>query len=231
MNFKTTLSSILTILMVGGVFLSANQNTSQFEPQAAETETHRIWVTVNNSTWGSAGNTYLFVFGGTTGDGVLQSWPGILLITGGNSTSTNYETGNSRWFYDVPTQNTKFFFTRRDPGNINTEWDRTKDFDILNSDTPEYNFNLDYSVVSDKRTVSSFTAANTTRVQNLINTMDGEQESCSLADATTAINTYNAMPTFDQNQFDVHVFSGTSTTGLQRLQYLRSFNNIATSLN
>ena len=42
MNFKTTLSSILTILMVGGVFLSVNQNTSQFEPQATSDTNKRI---------------------------------------------------------------------------------------------------------------------------------------------------------------------------------------------
>ena len=230
MNFKKALLTTLTTIMVGGVVLSANQNTSQFEPQAATTETHRIWVTVNSSTWGSANaNTYLYVYGGT-GGAVLQGWPGILLITGGNSTSTNYETGNSKWYYDVPTQYTKFFFTRRDPNNNNNEWARTIDFDILNADTPGYYFNLDYNL-GNNRSVPAFSALNTTNVQNLINTMDGEKESCSLADATTAINTYNAMPTFDQNQFDVHVFSGTSTTGLQRLQYLRSFNNIATSLN
>jgi hypothetical protein len=229
MNFKKALLTTLTTIMVGGVVLSANQNTSQFEPQAATTETHRIWVDVNSSTWGSANaNTYLYVYGGT-GDAVLEEWPGIHLITGGNSTSTNYETGNSKWYYDVPTQYTKFFFTRRDPANINNEWSRTYDFDIINADTPGYYFNLDY-FLANNRSVPAFSALNTTNVQNLINTMDGEKESCSLADATTAINTYNAMPTYDQNQFDVYDFGG-GTTGLQRLQYLRSFNNIATSLN
>jgi hypothetical protein len=231
MNFKKTLLATLTTFMVGGVVLSANQNTSQFEPQAATTETNRIWVTVNNSTWGSAGNTYLYVYGGTAG-AVLQSWPGILLITGGNSTSTNYETGNSKWYYDVATQYTKFFFTRRDPANINNEWDRTVDFDTLDNNTAGYNFNLDYDVTN-KRTVSNFTASTTTSVSNLSQSIDTSGEACSSASAQTAINTYNGMATFDQNQFDVlDVDSGAGvTTGLQRLQYLKDFYSIATALN
>ncbi len=228
MNFKKTLLATLTTFMVGGVVLSANQNTSQFEPQAATTETNRIWVTVNNSTWGSAGNTYLYVYGGTSG-AVLANWPGILLITGGNSTSSNYETGNSKWYYDVPTQYTKFFFTRRDPANVNTEWDRTVDFDTLDSNTPGYYFNLDYNAIN-KRTVTSFTALTTTLVSDLSQSIDTSGEACTSASAQTAINTYNGMATFDQNQFDALDVGG-GVTGLQRLQYLKDFYSISTALN
>jgi len=228
MNFKKTLLATLTTLMVGGVVLSANQNTNRFEPQAATTETNRIWVTVNNSTWGSAGNTYLYVFGGTS-PAELANWPGILLITGGNSTSSNYETGNSKWYYDVPTQYTKFFFTRRNPDDINDEWDRTVDFDTLDSNTPGYYFNLDYSVTN-KRTVTSFTALTTTLVSNLNQSIDTSGEACTSASAQTAINTYNGMATFDQNQFDALDVGG-GVTGLQRLQYLKDFYSIATALN
>jgi hypothetical protein len=230
MNFKTTFSSILTILMVGGVFLSVNQNTSQFEPQAALNESDRVWVdvsAVSSKIDKSGGATCLHYFGGTS----PTTFPG---------TTVNFDVANSKVYLDliIAQGHTTFLVARGNStctaywgyktnnislsGNINTRQVRLTSMD--EPDIGDY-----FEIIS--HVTEDFSAVNTTSVQNLINTMDGPQESCSLADATIAINTYNAMPTFNQNQFDVHVFSGTSTTGLQRLQYLRSFNNIADSLN
>jgi hypothetical protein len=42
MNFKKTLLATLTTFMVGGVVLSANQNTSQFEADAVGDNMRRI---------------------------------------------------------------------------------------------------------------------------------------------------------------------------------------------
>ena len=58
MNFKKTLLATLTTFMVGGVVLSANQNTSQFEPQAANPETKRIWAIARVSWWFDGGVSF-----------------------------------------------------------------------------------------------------------------------------------------------------------------------------
>jgi hypothetical protein len=74
-------------------------------------------------------------------------------------------------------------------------------------------------------------AFNTTKVvQDFADSIDTSAEACTSELAQTAINTYNAMATFDQNQFDVLAVSE-GVTGFQRLEYLRSRFSIATALN
>jgi hypothetical protein len=109
MNFKTTLSSILTILMVGGVFLSVNQNTSQFEPQAASDTNKRIYVYLEGG-WDGGDVMYIYYFGGsssTTFDTAVQMTQVI----------NNYFQG--LFYYDVPSDTTTFLVKDRASGNGN----------------------------------------------------------------------------------------------------------------
>jgi|LakMenE18May11ns_1017448.scaffolds.fasta_scaffold9694653_2 hypothetical protein len=107
MNFKTTLSSILTILMVGGVFLSVNQNTSQFEPQATSDTNKRIYVYLEGG-WDGGDVMYIHYFGGsssTTFDTAVQM----------TQVLDNYWVG--MFYYDVPSDTTTFLVKDRANGN------------------------------------------------------------------------------------------------------------------
>jgi hypothetical protein len=232
MNFKTTLSSILTILMVGGVFLSVNQNTSQFEPQAAVTETKRVWAIARVSFWFDAGVS--FGVSTTTGfiDDAAQNYATYIMQRDENNNDfgaggTEFSGSRAHAYYvDVPTNITHVEFFR--------EASPTNRFNY--SGWSLYTAGMKYILFKNDDN-SIFTtefagfAFNTTKVvQDFADSIDTSAEACTSELAQTAINTYNAMATFDQNQFDVLAVSA-GVTGLQRLEYLRSRFSIATALN
>jgi hypothetical protein len=226
MNFKTTLSSILTILMVGGVFLSVNQNTSQFEPQAAVTETKRVWAIARESWWFDAGVS----FGVSTTTGFVgsaaQNYTTYIMQRDVNNNDfgaggTEFSGSRAHAYYvDVPTNITHVEFFR--------EASPTNRFNY--SGWSLYTAGMKYVFNGSTAEFAGF-AFNTTKVvQDFADSIDTSAEACTSELAQTAINTYNAMATFDQNQFDVLAVSE-GVTGLQRLEYLRSRFSIATALN
>jgi hypothetical protein len=226
MNFKTTFSSILTILMVGGVFLSVNQNTSQFEPQAAVTETKRVWAIARVSFWFDAGVS----FGVSTTTGFVgsaaQNYTTYIMQRDVNNNDfgaggTEFSGSRAHAYYvDVPTNITHVEFFR--------EASPTNRFNY--SGWSLYTAGMKYVFNGSTAEFAGF-AFNTTKVvQDFADSIDTSAEACTSELAQTAINTYNAMATFDQNQFDVLAVSE-GVTGLQRLEYLRSRFSIATALN
>jgi hypothetical protein len=229
MNFKKTLLATLTTFMVGGVVLSANQNTSLFEPQAALNESDRLWIDV--SAVGSkidknGGATCLHYFGGSSG----TTWPG---------TTVNWDSANSKVYLDlIIAQGHTTIVVTRGNSTCSSYWGyKTADISISGNtntrqirltsmhepDTDNYN-----EIIS--HVAENFTASTTTSVNNLAGSFDTSGEACSSENAQTAVNTYNGLATFDQNQFDALDVGG-GVTGLQRLQYLKDFYSIATALN
>jgi hypothetical protein len=226
MNFKTTFSSILTILMVGGVFLSVNQNTSQFEPQAAVTETKRVWAIARESWWFNDGVS--FGVATTTGFVGLAAQNYTTYIMQRDVNNNDFGTGGTEfsgsrahaYYVDVPTNVSHVEFFR--------EASPTNRFNY--SGWSLYTAGMKYVFNGSTAEFAGF-AFNTTKVvQDFADSIDTSAEACTSALAQTAINTYNAMATFDQNQFDVLAVSA-GVTGLERLEYLRSRFSIATALN
>jgi hypothetical protein len=121
MNFKTTLSSILTILMVGGVFLSFNtrNDISEFNLDATATD-HRLYVVIKNS-WFN--NTNMYIWHDGTGGAAFDNAPAMTRIL-----DDYYE---DLYFFDVPVSATKFI-VKRIPGAISTGnfWQQTVDITI-----------------------------------------------------------------------------------------------------
>jgi len=226
MNFKTTLSSILTILMVGGVFLSVNQNTSQFEPQAAVTETKRVWAIARVSFWFDASVS----FGVSTTTGFIgdaaQNYTTYIMQRDVNNNDfgvegDDYSESQTHAYYvDVPTNITHVEFFR----------EATSGSRFTFSGWSLYTVGMKY-VFDGYTTEFAGFAFNTTKVvQDFADSIDTIAEVCTSGQAQTAINTYNDMATFEQNQFDVLAVSE-GVTGLQRLEYLISRFSIATALN
>ena len=219
---KSFISIFLLLISIFGVY---QINSVVVESNAANVESRRVWIDINSTTWGSAGaDTYLYAYNSSTHH---VAWPGTK-ITSGVSTSNNYDSNNTKWYFDVPDSFDRLFFTRRDPNNVNTEWDRTVEYDTIDNNTPNYLFTLDYNV-TDKRTVNSFNANETLIVENFASSTDDLNNSCTFAVVESIITAYNNLATFEQNQFDTKDFDG--VTGLERLNYLIDISGATTALN
>ena len=112
MNFKKALLTTLTTIMVGGVVLSANQNTSQFEPQAANPETKRIWAISRVSYWFA--DSAIFSVATKKSDGSAYTTYTMTRDENNNNTSDGF-TGNQTYAYfvDVPTDASQVEFFRQ----------------------------------------------------------------------------------------------------------------------
>ena len=219
---KSFISIFLLLISIFGVY---QINSVVVESNAANVESRRIWIDINSTTWGSAGaDTYLYAYNSSTHH---VAWPGTK-ITSGVSTSNNYDSNNNKWYFDVPNSFDRLFFTRRDPSNVDTEWDRTIEFDTIDNNTPTYLFTLDYNVTN-KRTVDPFTANETLIVENFASSTDNLNNSCTFEGVESIITAYNNLATFEQNQFDTKDFDG--VTGLERLNYLIDISGATTALN
>jgi hypothetical protein len=227
MNFKKALLTTLSTIMVGGVVLSANQNTSQFEPQAAVTETKRVWAIARTSFWFDGGVS----FGVSTTTGFIgasaQNYTTYIMQRDVNNNDfgaggTEFSGSQAHAYYvDVPTNITHVeFFREASPASR-----------FNYSGWSLYTAGMKYILENVSTAEFAGFAFNTTKVvEDFANSIDTIAEVCTSGQAQTAINTYNGMATFEQNQFDVLAVSE-GVTGLQRLEYLRSRFSIATALN
>jgi hypothetical protein len=219
--------------MMAGILVSFNQNNSQLEPQAAVTETNRVWA--NAGTWWTNDGAETYIYAWKNSDSsAFVAWPGYRLINPNNS-SNNKDNANNTYFVDIPTTYDRFKFNRVQPGTTNV-WNESSVTNTLDGNTKDYKFQINGTNglnAFEGLAVSSFSAVTTSIVLNLSESIDSSLEACSSSSAQTAIDTYNSMATFDQNQFDVlDVDSGEGvTTGIQRLQYLKDFYSIATIIN
>lgn len=216
-KMKTRTLSLLTLGLACalGIFGSVKfSNRQETVANAAVTETKRVWCsTVDVNAWWFVDSAKFMIhyYGGvadTTGEMVLDN-------------------ANTIYYFDLPTDATTVQWYR-DVSGTSYNWTNTIDFgtgtfyihDYTSGDPAKQDVGYD----------GAGTHSTTTNVLNFAATIDTSAEACSLSAAQAAVNAYNAMPTFEQDQFDALVVSA-GVTGLQRLQYLRNFYSISTVLN
>ena len=206
------LGAILTV----GVGATLSSFSPSREAEAATTETSRLWAKiVDKGQWDAAGAaTYIYYWGGSS----PTSWFGVPI---------NWDSTNDMVYYDVPSNTTGVIFVRVNDTRDGV-WNQTADLEATGHFNNWY-FNLtgygggewknDYAFLTTK-VVSDFAA-----------TIDTAAEACSAEKAEAAVNAYNALTTFEQNQFDVLSFGTPAQTGLQTLNYLKSYYGITIPLN
>jgi len=232
------LGAVLTV----GVGATLSTVSPSREVEAATVDTKRIWFHTdyaNDDWWDNGSTTRIHYWGGTGVTGT--DWPGVAMSS---------DAANGLWFYDVPNNTENVKFVRTDPANSSTVWNKTIDvavptdcnskrFELWNDDV--WFENPPGTWYSEKNgAYVSFSLDTTTIVQNFADSLDTYAEACSEAKAQTAVDTYNGLSSFEQNQFDAYTYSGYSgqqgtdlngKTGLQVLNYLRARYNIQTELN
>jgi len=133
MNFKTTLSSVLTILMVGGVFLSVNQNTSQFEADAVGDNMRRIYVypenALNKDSWDD--DVLNIHYWGGSSSSTYATAPAMILAV------SDYYLG--LLYYDIPADSTNFMIASIQ--NTGNNWQKSVDI-VLNDGNKFFGFKL-----------------------------------------------------------------------------------------
>lgn len=211
--------SFITIL--GGLFFGGMQkNDEPVVVEAAATNTKRVWMHTDYVDWWATDpnvSATIHYFGGSS----QTTWPGVEM---------KYDSKNELHYYDVPIDTTKVVFARARRSD-NHVWNQTVDIQ-LETYTNEYRYEIWNETVwedNNKYEAVAFTPKTTTVVTNLADSIDTREKACSEASANNAVNTYNAMSTFEQSQFNSLELEG-GVTGLQRLNYLRNFYNIETPL-
>lgn len=223
-NFKKIAMLFASVSMIGGVALSIGINYSRQDvnTEAATTNTKRVWMKNSiTSTWDADGaGTAIHYWGGAQG----TSWPGVRV---------KWDAANSLVYYDVPADVTTYMFVRVSGSGTITDWG-AKTEDLVYADSVGKYFDLTGPIAWGGATTPGsfveFTPATTTIVANFAATIDTSAKACSADAAQAAVNAYNALSTFEQDQFDALNVGG-GKSGLERLQYLKSFYNIDTALN
>jgi hypothetical protein len=200
MNFKKALLTTLTTIMVGGVVLSANQNTSQFEPQAAADD-KRIYVYLEGA-WDGGDQMFIVYWGGSTSNTF-------------NTASAMTQVINNYWqgmfYYDVPVDTTNFLVKDRADGNggkfSNQSVDISMSSIFLTGPT-------NYKAVAISAWIGSDeTKRNATAVDNLglsnsdVVALLNKIDTCS----TSTANGFNAYPQIDDLFFTTNTFTGSTT--------------------
>lgn len=211
------LGAVLTL----GIGVTLSSTSPSREVEAATTETRRIWVKVatGENTWFNNDGARLFVHlygSGTNG------WPGQEV--------TLFDSANAFKYFDAPNTYTNFIFTRVAPNG--TIWKELPS-NVLGEAQGQWfctiNTGLNGYIRQDW--VQNSNPNITTNVANFVATIDTQAEACSTGAAQAAVNAYNALSTFEQDQFDSYSFGSPAKTGLQTLNYLRTFYSISTPLN
>ena len=210
------------IALLGGVFGVALTRNETIKAEAATVQTKRVWM--KNSIpadWSKDGaGTAIHYWGGAQG----TAWPGVRV---------KLDTANSLVYYDIPADATYFMFVRVSGSDPIKDWS-AKTADLLFSNSIGKYFDLTGPIAWGGATTPgsfvSFTPATTTIVASFAATIDTQAEACNATAAQNAVNAYNALSTFEQDQFDALSVGG-GMTGLQRLEFLKSFYSISTPLN
>lgn len=213
---KKLLKLLTAGLMIGAVALGVSQLKSE-EPVRTEASapTKRVWLDFHELTW--------------WGNDPDESIVGIH-YWGGSSSSTyagvamTKDNANNLWYYDVPSDTTSILFSRIKKSTPNDVFNKTEDIALesnvntikhrLLNKTGDYGHHLTNTL--------SFSPAITDKVNVLHESINTKAKACGETAAETAIMSYNAMPTFEQNQYATMDVGG-GVTGLQRLNYLKNF--------
>lgn len=225
---KKHIKLLSLLAFVAGAFsLSALPKEDKvIETQAAATNTKRVWFYPDYVDWWASdlANAPLGIhyWGGSHS----TTWPGARMLK---------DDANNLWYYDVPSDTTDVIFTRINNSKPTEHYNQSKTFPLenyANTYRCELWNNQDGYGHQDGAWVATGTHWNlvtTTKVSNLADSIATKALACSDTKAQQAVNTYNSFSTFEQNQFN-ELNVGGGVTGLQRLNYLKSFYNITTPL-
>lgn len=223
-------TKVLAVLALLTGFIGVAMTQKETVQVEAETvETKRVWFYPDYVTWwenNTTGETPTTAVGihYWGGEGVIgTTWAGTPMLK---------DAANDLWYYDVPLNTINVKFTRIKTADPTGEpWNKSIDT-IIPANSGQHRFELwnDQTLGENQGAWVSYTPVTTTIVTSFSETIDTSGEACNATAAQTAVNTYNSLSTFEQNQFDVMVV-GDGMTGLDRLTYLKSFYNISTSLN
>ena len=214
------LGAILTF----GVGATLSSLTPSSEVEAATVETKRVWLHTTYVSWwdGDLANALVGVhyWGGTSG----SDWAGVQM---------SKDNANNLWYFDVPSDTTVVKFTRIKASDPTAEPFNKSVNTNLPVNPNLYRFELWNSMLSGEQEGAwvGFTPVSTTIVVNFAATIDTADEACSADAVNTAIAAYNDLSTFEQDQFDDLSFGSPAKTGLETLNYLKSFYGISTSSN
>jgi len=199
MNFKKTLLATLTTFMVGGVVLSVNQNTSQFEPQAASTD-KRIYVYLQGA-WDGGDQMYIYYWGGSSSNTFNTAEQMTQVIN-------NYWQG--MFYFDVPSDTTNFLVKDRSNGNGSKDSNQSVDISMSSIFLTTPN---NYKAVAISAWLGSdFTKRSATFVDNLglsdsdVVALLNKIDTCSNSTA----NGFNAYPQIDDLFFTTNTFTGST---------------------
>lgn len=180
--------------------------------------TKRVWLATDmaSANWQSPSNVIRATY---WGDEVSVGLPGTPL------TYDNSE--NAAWYIDFPTAVTHVIFIVTDSDAVMLE----------RTDTIELSGEVGINYVTTGTTPNGNTAhyfmgqtIKTTKVvSDFAATIDTAAEACSPEAATDAINTFNGLATFEQNQYKALNVGG-GKTGLDRLNYLKARYSITTPI-
>ncbi len=220
---KKIVKMMVVLGLLGGLFGIVATRTPEVKAEAANAETKRVWLHTTYVSWwdGDLANALVGVhyWGGTSS----SDWAGVQM---------SKDNANNLWYFDVPSDTTTVKFTRikaSDPTgepfnkSVNTNLPVNPNlyrFELWN-DTSDYG--------EQEGAWVEFTPDPTTIVANFAATIDTTGEACSAVAAQAAIDAYNDLPTFEQNQYAALDVGG-GKTGMDRLNYLKAFYNIDTPI-
>ena len=203
-------------LLLGSLgFGLAQRSKDVVRADAASPTTKRVWAKiVNKDQWDADGaSTYIYYWGP---NGAYHSWFGV---------PVKWDSTNDLVYYDVHPDTTHVIFVRVNK-NKDGVWNQTADLEATGHFDTWY-FNL--TGYGGGEWKNDLTIKTTKIVSDFAATIDTKEEACSSLATQAAVNAYNELSTFEQNQFnDLDV--GEGVTGLQRLNYLISFYGIDTPI-
>ena len=217
---KKIVKMMAVLGLLGGLFGIVATRTLEVKAEAANAETKRVWLHTTYVSWwdGDLANALVGVhyWGGTSG----SDWAGVQM---------SKDNANNLWYFDVPSDTTAVKFTRIKASDPTAEPFNKSVNTNLPVNPNLSRFELWNDIVNGEQGGAwvEFTPVPTTIVANFAATIDTSDEACSSLATQAAVNAYNALSTFEQNQFD-DLDVGEGVTGLQRLNYLKSFYGIDT---
>jgi hypothetical protein len=222
LTMKKLFKHLTFALLLGSLgFGLAQRNKDVVRADAASPTTKRVWMKNSiTSTWDADGaGTAIHYWGGAQG----TTWPGVRV---------KWDPANSLVYFDLPADITHFMFVRVSGSGPILDWG-AKTEDLIYSESVGKYFDLTGPIAWDGAktpgSFKTFTPVTTTAVSAFAATIDTDAEACSVEAAQTAIDTYNNLPTFEQNQYAALDVGG-GKTGMDRLKYLKAFYNINTSI-
>ena len=212
---KRVIKLFATLALLTGVFGVVATHKEAVAAEAATVTTKRVWATAKDISWWFNADAQFGIetrVGETYVKSVMVLEPNNQVVEGANTWPIYY--------LDIPTNITHIQWFRKVGTN-------EYNFTGFNA----YGTGLFYLKSPNPAYLDTARVFNTTKaVADFAATIDTQAEACSTSNAQAAVNAYNNLSTFEQDQFDILQVGG-GKTGLERLNFLKSFYNISTPLN